>query len=43
MSVKVIKRYCCGEGRLHCVIDPAAGNQVTIAIRAFALGQQGTR
>jgi hypothetical protein len=28
---------------LHRVIDPAAGNQVAIAIRAFALDQQGTR
>lgn len=28
---------------LHCVIDPAAGNQVTIAIRAFSIGAQATR
>jgi hypothetical protein len=28
---------------LHCVIDPAAGNQVTIAIRARTVDKQATR
>ncbi|WP_088999033.1 hypothetical protein [Micromonospora echinofusca] len=28
---------------LHCVIDPAAGNQVTIAIRADTVGKQTAR
>ncbi|MFI7514518.1 hypothetical protein ACIBVK_13600 [Micromonospora echinofusca] len=28
---------------LHCVVDPAAGNQVTIAIRADTIGKQAAR
>jgi len=27
---------------LHCTVDPAVGDQVTIAIRAGTLGQQTT-
>ncbi|MFG3302935.1 hypothetical protein [Micromonospora chersina] len=28
---------------LHCVVDPAVGNQVTIAIRAWPVGKQAAR